>query len=144
MKERHLSWEKIHADSRSMAEKIKKEKRQIQGIIAVARGGLVPSAIIAHALGVPVIEAVGMASYDADRAQSCVKKVSGGTVSGDGAGWLIIDDLVDSGRTFAALRASYPNALYCALYAKPEGKQTTDLCAVDVAQREWLVFPWEC
>ena len=40
---------------------------------------------------------------------------------GDGTGMLIIDDLVDSGKTLELVRKLYPKAHFATVYAKPEG-----------------------
>ena len=42
-------------------------------------------------------------------------------VAGDGDGYLLIDDLVDTGRTAQAVRQLLPKAYFATLYAKPAG-----------------------
>ena len=60
-----------------------------------------------------------------------------------GQGWLVIDDLADTGATLRAVRALYPRARFAALYAKPQGRPQLDDYVTDVEQDRWLVFPWE-
>ncbi len=43
---------------------------------------------------------------------------------GDGTGILIIDDLVDTGKTLEVVRAQMPNAHVATVYAKPKGRPT--------------------
>jgi adenine/guanine phosphoribosyltransferase-like PRPP-binding protein len=45
---------------------------------------------------------------------------------GDGTGILIVDDLVDSGKTLELVRELYPNAHLATVYAKPEGEPQVD------------------
>jgi xanthine phosphoribosyltransferase len=40
-------------------------------------------------------------------------------VVGDGGGWLVVDDLVDTGRTAKVLRKLMPKAHFAAIYVKP-------------------------
>ena len=41
---------------------------------------------------------------------------------GDGTGILIVDDLVDSGKTLELVRSLYPKAHFATVYAKPSGQ----------------------
>ena len=45
-------------------------------------------------------------------------------IAGDGAGYLIIDDLVDTGDTARAVREMLPKAHFATVYAKPAGRPT--------------------
>jgi xanthine phosphoribosyltransferase len=57
---------------------------------------------------------------------------------------LVVDELVDTGKTLAAIRALFPNAVLATLYAKPLGKPFVDVFVEEVPQETWLSFPWEC
>ena len=46
----------------------------------------------------------------------------------DGEGYLLIDDLVDTGNTARVIRQLLPKAYFVTLYAKPMGRQVVDLC----------------
>jgi len=63
-------------------------------------------------------------------------------VVGDGEGWLVIDDLVDSGKTIQAVREMLPSAHFAAIYAKPNGEPFIDTYETAVAQDRWIYFPW--
>jgi xanthine phosphoribosyltransferase len=134
-----LSWEEIHAVSRDLARQLR-GKGPFTGIIAIARGGLVPAAIIATELGIRTVDTVCIAGYDeATMHELEVLK----RVPGDGTGWLVIDDLVDTGRTAQAVRDMLPGGHYATLYAKPSGRPMVQTHVADVDQDTWLVFPWE-
>ena len=64
-------------------------------------------------------------------------------VEGDGTGWLVIDDLVDTGRTARAVRATLPKAHFATLYAKPLGRSLADTFVKEFKQDEWINFPWD-
>jgi len=62
---------------------------------------------------------------------------------GDGEGWLVIDDLVDTGNTYKLIREHLPNAHFACVYAKPKGVPTTDSFVIEVSQDTWVYFPWD-
>lgn len=136
---RSLSWEEIHAASRQLARSLK-NKGPFAGIIAIARGGLVPTAILALELDIRQVDTVCIAGYDESTRHDLeiLKRVQG-----DGTGWLVVDDLVDTGRTAQAVRDMLPGGHYATLYAKPAGRPMVDTYVDDVEQETWLVFPWE-
>ncbi|MBK1666190.1 xanthine phosphoribosyltransferase [Rhodospirillum rubrum] len=139
-----IAWELFHRDTRSLAHKLM-AKGPFKGIVAITRGGLIPSSIIARELDIRVIESVGVATYD-DRTQSSgvqILKELNRDLVGDGEGWLVVDDLVDSGVTARAVKAMLPKAHMATVYAKPEGQKETDTFVVAVRQDVWLLFPWD-
>ena len=138
-KQEILTWEQVQDGAIALSGRLA-GKGPFKGVVAVARGGLIPAAIIAHRLDLRLVDAVSVSTYDG--------RLGGGShllksVEGDGEGWLIIDDLVDSGKTFRLLRRFLPKATYAAIYAKPAGKDSADVTEVDVDQECWIVFPWE-
>jgi xanthine phosphoribosyltransferase len=64
-------------------------------------------------------------------------------VAGDGDGYLLIDDLVDSGRTAHHVRKLLPKAHFATLYAKPAGRPIVDTCVKEFKQNKWIFFPWD-
>jgi xanthine phosphoribosyltransferase len=64
-------------------------------------------------------------------------------IEGDGEGWLIIDDLVDTGKTARVVREMLPKAHFAAVYAKPEGRAFVDTFITEVSQDTWILFPWD-
>ena len=109
-------------------------------VVAITRGGLVPAAIIARELEVRVIDTACISSYDhQDQGEPQVLK----GVPGDGEGCLIIDDLVDSGKTLELVRANYPKAHFATVYAKPQGRPMVDTFITEVSQDTWIFFPWD-
>ena len=134
-----LSWEEIHRDSRALA-RLLLGKGAFLGIVAVARGGLVPAAILARELGLRHVDTVCIASYgDGTRETMAVLK----RIEGSGVGWLVVDDLVDTGATARMVRGMLPKAHYATLYAKPAGRPLVDSFVTEMPQETWLIFPWD-
>ena len=57
--------------------------------------------------------------------------------------YLIIDDLVDTGKTGKAVRDMIPGAYFATVYAKPDGRPMVDTFVTEVSQDTWVLFPWD-
>jgi hypoxanthine phosphoribosyltransferase len=134
-----LSWADIHRDSRILASMLA-ELPPFKGIIAVTRGGLVPAAILSRELDIRLVETACVSTYD-DRDIREPQVLKG--IDGDGAGWVVVDDLVDTGATAQVLRAMLPKAHFATLYAKPKGQPLVDTFVAVFAQTTWVNFPWD-
>jgi xanthine phosphoribosyltransferase len=136
-----VSWDDIQRDAARLARTLAAHGRW-QGIVAVARGGLVPAALIARALDLRQVEAISVAAYEGDRLGT-PELIKPPVAAGDGAGWLIVDDLVDTGTTMMFVRTILPNASVGVLYAKPSGRALADYFVREFPQDSWIDFPWE-
>ena len=111
-----VSWEELHRNSKALAWRLL-ELGPFSGVVAVTRGGLVPAAIVARELEIRHIETACLSSYHAqDRGE--VQIIKAPEQAGDGSGWLIIDDLVDTGETGKVLRKMMPKGHFATVYAK--------------------------
>ena len=134
-----ISWEQLHRDARALSWRLI-GLGTWQGIIAITRGGLVPAAIIARELDIRLVDTVCIASYAGrDRGKIQVLK----SATGDGDGWLLIDDLVDTGKTARFVREMVPKAHFATIYAKPAGRPLVDTFMTEVSQDTWILFPWD-
>jgi xanthine phosphoribosyltransferase len=134
-----VSWEELHRNAKALAWRLA-SNGPWKGIVAVTRGGLVPAAVVARELEVRLIDTLCIASYD-DRQQGEMTVLK--RVDGDGEGWLIIDDLVDTGKTAKAVREMLPRAHFATIYAKPAGRPLVDTFITEVSQDTWILFPWD-
>jgi len=134
-----VSWDELHRNARALAWRLL-DLKPWRGIVAVTRGGLVPAAIVARELDIRLVDTVCIASYD-DRKQGQAVVLK--SVAGDGDGWLIIDDLVDTGRTARVVRDMLPKAHFATIYAKPAGRPLVDTYITEVSQDTWILFPWD-
>jgi xanthine phosphoribosyltransferase len=136
-----VTWDQLHRDAKALAWRLH-EKGPWEGIVAVTRGGLIPAAIIARELECRLIESVSIVTYDEEnRGEPAVTKYP--AAAGDGTGFLIIDDLVDSGATAKVVRSLLPEAHFATVYAKPAGKAQVDTFITEVSQDTWILFPWD-
>ena len=71
--------------------------------------------------------------------QRAAAKLGGGT----GKGLLIVDDLVDTGKTGRLVRDMMPDAHFATVYAKPMGRPLVDTFITEVSQDTWIFFPWD-
>jgi xanthine phosphoribosyltransferase len=141
-----VSWVELHRDARYLSEMLL-AKGPWKGIIAITRGGLVPAALVARELDIRLVDTVCVTSYasagtgQAEQIQAEVRILK--SVAGDGEGYLLIDDLVDSGRTAQVVRQLLPKAHFATLYAKPAGRPIVDTCVKEFKQNKWIYFPWD-
>lgn len=138
-KEFPVSWEELHRNARLLAWRLSGLK-PFTGVIAITRGGLVPAAIVARELDLRLIDTICIATYDhKDSSKPKVLK----SVEGDGDGWIIVDDLVDTGGTARIVRDMLPKAHFATIYAKPAGRPVVDSYITEVSQDTWIFFPWD-
>ncbi|MCW2245322.1 xanthine phosphoribosyltransferase [Azospirillum fermentarium] len=135
-----VSWDELHRNAKALSWRLV-DQGPWKGIVAVTRGGLVPAAIIARELEIRLIDTICVSTYDhMNQRESMVLK---GTEGGDGEGWLIIDDLVDTGKTAIIVRKMLPKAHFATVYAKPAGRPLVDTFITEVSQDTWIQFPWD-
>ena len=143
----HISWDQIHRDSRALAWRLDgkgPDDGAWRAIVAITRGGMAPAMIVARELDIRTVDTISVKSYDnQNQAEASVLKSPDKELMGDGTGILILDDLVDSGKTLELVRALYPSAHYATVYAKPKGEPMVDTFITGVSQDTWIFFPWD-
>ena len=136
-----VSWGQLHRDAKALAWRLV-ERGPWHGIVAITRGGLIPAAIVARELECRIIETVSVVTYD-EEVKGDPRIVKTAAAAGDGEGWLLLDDLVDTGTTARVVRAMLPKAHFATVYAKPAGKPLVDTFVTEVSQDTWILFPWD-
>ncbi len=143
----HISWDQIHRDSRALAwrlEKMGPDGGTWKAIVAITRGGMAPAMIIARELDIRTVDTISIKSYDdQSRSEAIVLKSPDAALIGDGTGILIVDDLVDTGKTLEVVKKKYPKAHIATVYAKPMGRPMVDSFITEVSQDTWIFFPWD-
>jgi xanthine phosphoribosyltransferase len=139
-----VSWDQFHRDARALAWRLN-GAGPFEAIVTVTRGGLVPAAIVARELDVRLIETVCISSYNHTQQSQLkiLKGVAPELVQRQGEGVLIVDDLVDTGKTARVVRDLLPNAHFATVYAKPMGRPLVDTFITEVSQDTWIFFPWD-
>ena len=135
-----ISWEQLHRDAKALAWRLL-SMEYFKGIIAITRGGMVPAAIIARELDIHLVETICISSYDWQDKKGEAEVLK--SVQGDGQGWLLVDDLVDTGRTAKLVKQLVPKAHFATVYAKPAGRPLVDTFITEVSQDTWILFPWD-
>ena len=135
-----VSWEELHRDAKALAWRM--SEQEWEGVIGITRGGLVPACIMARELDVRLVETLCIVSYD-HKQQGDAQILKQPELKDGGKGWLIVDDLVDTGKTFKIAREHYPNAHFASVYAKPKGAPLVDTYVTEVSQDTWIHFPWD-
>ena len=148
----HVSWDQLHRDARALAWRLQgrgPDDGNWRAVVAITRGGMAPAMIVARELDIRTVDTISVKSYHAgggkedQRREAQVLKAPNAEMMGDGEGILIVDDLVDTGKTLELVRKLYPKAHFACVYAKPEGEKQTDTFITGVSQDTWIFFPWD-
>jgi hypoxanthine phosphoribosyltransferase len=118
-----LPWEKVEEACAALAARLPKF---ITGVAPVGRGGCVPAAIIAYELQLPIVGLI----------------LPEGEVVSALRNLVIVDDICDTGQTFAKIRPRFKYAMLVAPYVKPQGKSVCDYWVEEYTHQHWLVMPW--
>lgn len=142
---KYVTWEEVELFSTYIANQYR--NFNISAIVAVGRGGYVPSVIVSHQLEVPIIPVV----WEKDGKREDLNDIL--PWMEDGANILVIDDVSFSGRTMSTLLGSLAhtaseheknvNFYTAALFQKPDSTYYTHVYGTLVNSDRWLVMPWE-
>ena len=128
MTEKHyVSWNEIDELVNSLTQQIAQSGIQIENIFGLQRGGLIPAVMVSHKLGIPMTK---------------------GTISPN---TLIIDDICDSGVTFANFfethqkEYAFPfNLNFACLHYKPQTSEFKPTFYSSIwNSNAWINYPWE-
>ena len=144
----HVSWDQIHRDARALAWRLQGQGPGDEGawraVVGITRGGLVPAMIVSRELDIRVVDTISVRSYNHQaQMEARVTKAPQADLMGDGTGILVVDDLVDTGKTLELVRRLYPRAHFATVYAKPAGRPQVDTFITEVSQDTWIFFPWD-
>jgi len=143
----HVSWDQIHRDARALAWRLDghgPDGGAWRAVVGITRGGLVPAMIVSRELDIRVVDTISVKSYSHQaQKDAVVTKSPQLDLMGDGTGILVVDDLVDTGKTLELVRSLYPKAHFATVYAKPQGRGQVDTYVTEVSQDTWIFFPWD-
>jgi len=144
----HVSWDQLHRDARALAWRLQgrgPDDGNWRAVVAITRGGMAPAMIVARELDIRVVDTVSVKSYDKQNQSEArlLKAPNPDIIEDGGEGVLIVDDLVDTGKTLELVRALYPKAHFATVYAKPKGKPMVETYVTEVSQDTWIFFPWD-
>ena len=139
-----LTWEIFGDATDELATQIHHSGFDPEILIAVARGGMIPGGALTYSLGVKLINVEFYTDVQETLPDPLLLAPMLDTDSIRNKRILIVDDVVDSGRTLALvlelLRGFGADVRSAVLYAKPTTIIHPDF--VWKATDKWIVFPW--
>ncbi len=136
--------EELQTDIKILAQKSQEFKADT--ILAIARGGLIPAQLLAYHLNIRDIQSIQIKSYDKQiRQDELILQDTTDLVGATRV--LIVDDIIDSGKTLDALllhvKKRYPLVEFksASLFYKPTALIQPDFTCKEA--KEWINFFWE-
>ena len=143
----YLSWGEIES---MVADLAAREHGHYDALLAITRGGLVPSGLLAYHLGLRNILVAAVQFYTGvgRRAQQPTFLQFPADPLLHGQRILIVDDIWDSGKTITAVKnrviAAGGVPVTAVLHYKPDASLFEDTPTYYVAATSaWIVYPWE-
>ena len=114
-----VSWDEVEELVNIISNWVKEEQPQIDSVMVLPRGGLIPAVIISHKMNIPLVF------------EPTIKT-------------LIVDDICDSGKTFMDMLENHPFNVYASLHYKPHTSKIIPTCyGNEFYSNAWIVYPWE-
>lgn len=148
-----VDWEQISKSIDKICKDMIMSDVQIDSVVGLSRGGLIPAVMIANQLGVREVYSYGIKSYsnqtrgDIDTYQH----VHTDNIKGDNI--VVVDDISDRGDTMG-----YVKRQLCSTNTKPWRHKNIHTCTLCIKEHsdfmptwydftlksdEWIIFPWE-
>lgn len=162
---KHIRMETIYDWTKSLINKIKEDsiEKDIDIIVPLLRGGLIPAGFLSYALENRNIEPIDISTYDSNNSNGHmerqkivnhvhyqVKNIISALPEKPIKNILIVDDLVDSGETFEIVYEAFENTgrtdinlISAVLYQNLKVDFIADYCGYSEHKEHWLVFPWD-
>ncbi|MCC8191208.1 MAG: hypothetical protein LIP77_11345 [Planctomycetes bacterium] len=140
-----LSWDTFQKDCETLAATIRASGRQYDKMLCITRGGVFVGGLLAHILGLRNITTIALRLYEFDQQGSVVEQLSGPDLPLPGSRILVVDDLLDSGRTLAFITEKWREEYQidiAVLYDKGGGCLRPTFSAATIPD-VWVQFPWE-
>ncbi len=122
---------------------------QIDVILGISSGGLIPTRIIADELNIKSVDTIAVSSYNKDRTRGqVVLQLQKNFDHLTGKNVLVVDDLVDHGATMQfvvdMISKVSPKAIKTAvIYKKDRATFEPDFFAMETPADEWINFSWD-
>lgn len=145
-----ITYNKAIQDTIALANKVKALNLDIQAIVIVTCGGLIPGYFLAKYLNINNIDTISISSYVDSKEGGMqeniklYKDISPSIIDNiEHDKILVFDELVDTGGTFKYIQSILPNAYYASLYVKKHGLDSVNIYSEQVNSIDWLLFEWE-
>jgi len=137
----YIDWASFIIKVRDLANIIKNSKYMPDIILGISRGGLIPATMLSYMLKVKKLSSVQVIHYDDNENELQLKITE--KLSIDSANILVVDDIVDSGKTLKLVKEKLKskNVKTAVIYYKIWSTITPDFYARKTTN--WIIFPWE-
>jgi len=143
----YISWKELHLALVKLAAKVKMSEYKPSIVIGVLKGGLIPARIMADLLAVSELGFIGVRFYKGVSKREAKPEITLPPMpSVSGRKVLLIDDIVDTGRTIQLAvdelyRYGAAEVKSMAIYVKKWSPVIPDYYYK--VTDKWVVFPWE-
>jgi hypoxanthine phosphoribosyltransferase len=143
-----MSWEQFHALARHLALAIRQAAFRPELIVAIGRGGYLPARVVSDYLDVYDLAAIRIVHYRGMQRNRTARISDPLTADPGGKRVLLVDDVSDSGDTFAAAighlreRGEPAQLRTAVLHHKTVSRYTPDFYSVLVSEWRWIIYPW--
>ena len=146
IKKENYTWSQLEVLSQKLASQIEEYKPET--LLAITRGGLFLTGMLAYHLKIKTIETIGVEFYtkpgETLRKPKLLKEPSKKYIKGKKV--LLVDDLVDSCETWrfvhSVIKKMKPKELRMATLLKKEFSPYSPYYYINVSNK-WIVFPYE-
>ena len=144
-----IEWQQYINDCYSLGNLIKYRELNNIPIIAISRGGFLPGLIISHHNENPNVQVLGMSSYNdvmeiPQRRHKLYVTQTPNNISEQSV--LVIDDLVDTGKTITKVIEYFNERkihAYTAVVYSKNPDYNVDIKYKDIHPKKWVIFPYE-
>lgn len=143
----YYSYQEFQVDCKKIADGIIMGNHQIDYIVGIARGGLIPAVCISHILELPM-RAVSWSTFHPLQMREHALDIAEDIR--DGKKVLLVDDIIDSGRTMEELFEDWgqprEKILLACLLHNTDQSITPDFAGTTFSRKqmpEWIDFWWE-
>jgi hypothetical protein len=143
-----ISWNRFHDLVRRLARRIQDRGLRPDLVVAIGRGGYIPARVLVDHLGLMALTSIRLEHYRGARKgpEALIRDPLSPGLGGEQV--LVVDDVSDSGDTFAVavahLRERLPEARIhtAALHHKAVSRYRPDFHGQVIRKWRWLVYPW--
>lgn len=141
------SYNDFKRDADTLVDQITGSGKFYDYVVGVVRGGAIPAVYLSHRLGIPM-RTVSWSTFHSDQMRECAIDISDDIM--DGKSVLIVDDILDSGRTMQELLDDWgcgrdKVGIACLIYNKDQ-PIVPDYYGTLISResyKEWVHFWWE-
>lgn len=136
MAQTEYNWQRVRQAVKIIGARLEelKMKNELHGLIAIARGGLVPATMLSHHLDVPLAAVCYGTGIHPLSKSLAVKDLSK---------YAVIDEIADSLETYKHWRECFPASPFAVLVHKQPQAAPEIIHAFAVPLGLWVKFPWE-